>query len=200
MIEWTFKREDTLYLKVAYNDRYAFYTPLDHRPYKLGTCQKVRDALSYPLGDIYIGFCTKLHKQIVGIPIGTNCAPLKPICFYFAMKAISLFDDNQADIIESFISTSRYPGDLLNIDNHHFEGMVHQAEYMVHNMVHQIKLQLNKANASVTPFWIYIYLFLIVFSSSKTYDNSEDFDFYIVDFPFVDGDVLRRISYGVNIL
>ena len=35
--------------------------------------------------------------------------------------------------------------------------------------------------------------------STKTYDKSDDFDFDIVNFPFLDGDVLRRISYGVYI-
>ena len=28
------------------------------------------------LGNIYIRFGTKLYRQIVGIPMGTNCAPL----------------------------------------------------------------------------------------------------------------------------
>ena len=38
----------------------------------------------------------------------------------------SLSDDNQADIIETFNSVSRYLDDLLNIDNSHFEGMGNQ--------------------------------------------------------------------------
>ena len=37
------------------------------------------------------------------------------------------------------------------------------------------------------------------FVSSKLYDKSDDFDFDIVNFPFLDGDVPRRPSYGVYI-
>ena len=37
------------------------------------------------------------------------------------------------------------------------------------------------------------------FVSSKIYDKHGDFDFDIVDFPFFDGDVPRRPSYGVYI-
>ena len=51
------------------------------------------------------------------------------IYFYTATKAISLIlltNDNQADVIEAFNSTSRYLDDLLNIDNPYFEGMVNQ--------------------------------------------------------------------------
>ena len=32
--------------------------------------------------------------------------------------------------------------------------------------------------------------------STKIYDKRDDFDFDIVNFPFLDGDVPRRTSYG----
>ena len=35
--------------------------------------------------------------------------------------------------------------------------------------------------------------------STKIYDKQDDFDFDIVNFPFLDGDVPRRTSYGVYI-
>ena len=35
--------------------------------------------------------------------------------------------------------------------------------------------------------------------STKIYDKRDDFDFEIVSFPFIDGDVPRSISYGVYI-
>ena len=37
------------------------------------------------------------------------------------------------------------------------------------------------------------------FVSSKIYDKRDDFDFHIVNFPFLDGDVPRRPSYRVYI-
>ena len=37
------------------------------------------------------------------------------------------------------------------------------------------------------------------FVSSKIYDKRDDFDFDIVNFPFLDGDVLRSTSYGIYI-
>ena len=42
--------------------------------------------------------------------------------------------------------------------------------------------------------WIYI-----CFVSSKIYDKRDDFDFHIVNFPFLDGDVPRCPSYRVYI-
>ena len=69
------------------------------------------------------------------------------------------------------------------------------------NQIYPPELQLNKANTSDTeaPF---LDLHLSIsngFVSSKIYDKRDDFDFDIVNFPFLDGDVSRRPSYGVYI-
>ena len=48
----------------------------EHKRYTLWSCQKVCEALIFILDNIYTRFGTKLERQIVGIPMGTNCAPL----------------------------------------------------------------------------------------------------------------------------
>ena len=48
-------------------------------------------------------------------------------------------------------------------------------------------------------FKTYIFLIANGFISSKIYDKRDDFDFDIVNFPFLDGDVSRRASCGVYI-
>ena len=63
------------------------------------------------------------------------------------------------------------------------------------------ELQLNKANSSDTEA-TFLDLNLSVTNgivSSKTYDKRDDFNFEIVNFPFLDGDVPRSPSYGVYI-
>ena len=58
------------------------------------------------------------------------------------------------------------------------------------NQIYPPELQFNIANTLDTkaPFWIYIYLFLTALFKKK-YDKRFDFDFDIVNFPFLDGDV-----------
>ena len=104
-----------------------------------------------------------------------------------------LSDVKQAEIIEAFKSTSRYLDDLLNIDNPYFEGIV--------NHIYPLELQLNKTITSDTeaPF---LDLHLSIsngFVSSKIYVKRDDFDFNIVNFPFLDVDVPQSISYRVYI-
>ena len=69
------------------------------------------------------------------------------------------------------------------------------------NRIYPHELQLDKANSSDTeaPF---IDLHLSIsngFVSSKINDKRDDFDFDIVNFPFLDGDVPHSTSYGVYI-
>ena len=69
------------------------------------------------------------------------------------------------------------------------------------NQIYSSELQLDIANTSDTeaPF---LDLHLSVsngFVSSKICDKRDDFDFDIVNFPFLDGDVPRHPSYGVYI-
>ena len=162
-----YKTEGTLYL--AYNDKKAFFTSTGHRGYKLWSCQNVCDALSYLLDNIYIRFGNKLYRQIVGIAMGTNCAPLVADLFLFCCERAFmtlLSGDNQPEIIEEFNSTSRYLDDLFNNNNLYFEGMVNQ-------IYPAPELQLNKANTSATeaPFLDLHLSIYNGFVSSKIYDK-----------------------------
>ena len=144
------------------------------------------------MANIHIRFGTKLYRQTVGIPMGTNCAPLVADLFLFCYERdfmTSLSDVKQAEIIEAFKSISRYLDDLSNIDNPYFEGMV--------NRIYPPELQLNKANTSDTEA-LFLDLHLSIsngFVSSKIYDKRND----IVNFPFLDGGVPRSTSYGVYV-
>ena len=100
LINRTFIRENIQYL--ACNEECAFFTSDVYKNYNLWSCQKVCDALVYLLDNIFITFGTKLYRQTIGIPMGTNCAPLAADLFHFCyerdfMKSFSR--ENQADII-----------------------------------------------------------------------------------------------------
>ena len=55
---------------------------------------------------------------------------------------MSLSDDKQAEVIDAFHSTSRYWGNILNINDIYFDNMI--------NQIYPSELQLNKANTSDT--------------------------------------------------
>ena len=116
--------------------------------------------------------------------------------FFSLLRAFLNFihqTNKQADVIDSFNTTSRYLDDILNTNNVNFDNIVSQ--------IYPSDLQLNKTNTSDTEAAI-LDLQLSISNdivSSKIYDKSDDFDSEIVNFPFLDGDVPRSTSYGVYI-
>ena len=94
LIESTFQREGSPYL--ACSDRNAFFTSEKPKKYHAWSCQNVCDVLTFLLDNIFIRFGTKLYRQVVGIPMGTNCAPLVADLFLFCYERdfmMSLSDD-----------------------------------------------------------------------------------------------------------
>ena len=81
----------------------------------------------------------------------------------------------------------------MNIDNNFFDSMV--------NRIDLSELQLSKINVSDSDdqFWDLLLSISDCFVKTKSYDKQDDFDFDIVNFPFLCGDVPRSASYGVYI-
>ena len=128
--------------------------------------------------------------------MGTDCGPLVADLFlvwYVRDFMLSVSVDTKSEVVEAFNSTSRCLGDLLNINNNFFNSIV--------NHTYPSELQLNKANVSDSEAWV-LDLHLSIsdgFVQTKLYDKRDDFDFDIVNFLFLDGDVPRSTSYGVYI-
>jgi hypothetical protein len=66
----------------------AFFTDGSYDIYTLWTCQDMVEALTFLLANIYVRFGTSIYKQVIGIPMGTNCALLIADLFYTVMKEI----------------------------------------------------------------------------------------------------------------
>ena len=128
--------------------------------------------------------------------MGTNCAPpvadLSLLC-YERDFMLSPSDNNQADVVEAFNSTSRYLDELLITDYPFFAQMVSQ--------IYPTELKLKNANPSDTeaPFLELDLCITNGIVSTKIYDKLDDFNFEIFNFQFVDGDGSCSPSYGVCI-
>ena len=85
LTEQTFNIENSLYL--ACNDKNAFLLLNNLNDISCGHVRKC-GILSIIYWTIYLRFGSKLYRQIVGIPMGTNCAPLVAV-FGFVMRKTS---------------------------------------------------------------------------------------------------------------
>ena len=75
-----------------------------------------------------------VYQQIVGIPTGTNCAPLITdlVLYRYERDFMSdLHKSKRHDLIDMFYDTSRYLDDIFTIDNPEFDNIF--PIYIQHN-------------------------------------------------------------------
>ena len=140
--------------------------------------------------NIYVQFDEMVYQQIVGIPMGTNCAPLIADLFLYCYESgfmSNLQKSKRFDLIDKFNDTSRYLDDIFTIDNPAF------AEHIPD--IYPRELQLNKKTS-----FLDLNIKVIGYNiHTSVYDKRDDFGFPIVNFPWLSGDVPRLPSYGIYI-
>ena len=190
LIEQVFSREKALCL--ACDGQRTFFVPICTGIIIYGLVEKFVG----PLFVFWITFLLDLKLDFADKLWVFQCVPLVAGLFLFYYERAfmgSVSPENQADIIEAFKSTSRYLDGSSGVDKVCFGQVVCR--------ICPTGLQLGRANSSDVgvPF-----LDLNLSISNGTYspkinDKRGNFDFGVVDFPFLDGDVSRRASCGVCI-
>ena len=194
LVTWCFNRESKTYLCIS--DKTGFFSNKKYDSYKCWTWAELCEAFTFLMENIYVQFEGMVYQQIVGIPMGTNCASLIADLFLFCYERdfmSSLHKSKRYDLIDMFHDTSRYLDDIFTIDNPEFEKHIPD--------IYARELQLNKANTSDKE-TSFLDLNIKVIGSdvhTSVYDKRDDFGFPIVNFPWLSGDVPRLPSYGVYI-
>lgn len=154
-------------------------------------------ALDFLIDNIYVRFCNKIYRQVIGIPMGTNCAPLIAdlflYCYESQFMAKILKDKSSPELVEQFNQTYRYLDDIFSLNNKDFNSHIDQ--------IYPPELTLNKSNSN-DQHCSFLDLNVNICNgklTTKIYDKRDDFTFPIVNFPFLDGDIPLGPSYGVYI-
>ena len=75
--------------------------------------------LEFLVDNIFVVFAGKVFQQIIGIPMGTNCAPLLADLFLYSFIQ-SLLSACRKRLASQFNFTYRYIDDVLSINNPDF--------------------------------------------------------------------------------
>ena len=138
-----------------------------------------------------------LFRQVIGIPVETNCAPLLADLFLHSYEnefLDSMIRSGHRRLARSFNLCYRYKDDLIVFNNKKF------LEYL--KEIYPFQLNVEKANKS-DHLADYLDLTFIKDSrgklSTRLYDKHFEFDFHIVNFPFLSTNIPSGNSYGVYI-
>ena len=194
LVNWCFNRESKSYLCTSL--KAGFFSNKKYDSYRCWSCAELCEAFTFLMENIYVQFDDMVYQQIVGIPMGTNCAPLIADLFLYCYERDFMSDlqkSKRHDLIDMFNDTSRYLDDIFTIDNPEFEKYIPD--------IYPAELQLNKANTSDKE-TSFLDLNIKVIGSdihTSVNDKRDDFGFPIVNFPWLCGDVPRLPSYGIYI-
>ena len=84
--------------------------------------------VNFLIDNIYVEFGGVIFQQTIGIPMGTNCAPLLADLFLYTYEAEFiqyLIARKQKNIAQSFNFTYRYIDDVLSLSNSDFDKYIH---------------------------------------------------------------------------
>jgi hypothetical protein len=83
--------------------------------------------LEFLIDNIYVVVGGLVFQQSVGIPIGTNCAPLLTDLFLYSYEAgfiQKLLHEKIISLVVAFNSTFRYIDDVLSSNNNQFHSYI----------------------------------------------------------------------------
>ena len=98
------------------------------------TDDDINNMLEFLVDNIFVVFGGKVFQQIVGIPMGTNCAPLLTDIFLYSYEADfiqPLLSTGKKKLASQFNFKNRYIDDVLSINNPDFDnylGQIYPAE------------------------------------------------------------------------
>ena len=158
------------------------------------TCDNVKDMLNYLLDNIYVKFRGKIFKQIIGVPMGCDCAPFLANLYLFSyeydyIKSLNMVKNKNKTY---FKYCSRYIDDLCvpnGVDNF----------LETSRDIYPDCLVLEKTNISdkrVTFLDLDISICNNKFDV-KMYDKRKDFNFKVLSMPNMKSNIPERQTYGI---
>ena len=178
------------------NRKHYFVKTHSDCPHKYSEVQ-IKRMLDFLIDNIYVVFGDQVFQQTVGIPMGTNCAPLLADLFLYSYEAEfiqKLVREKNKTLAVAFNSTFRYIDDVLSINNVNFHSYV--------NSIYPCELEIKDTTDSDMSV---SYLDILLEKDSdgnlttKLYDKRDDFNFSIVNFPYLCSNIPSSPAYGVYV-
>ena len=160
------------------------------------TADNICKMIEFLIDNIFVQFGGHLFHQMIRIAMGTNCAPLLAdlLLYSYENEFPDMIRSGHRRLARSFNLCRRYIDDLIVFNNKKFLDYLKE--------IYQSELTIEKADK---PDHLADYLDLTFVTdsggklSTRLYDKRDDFDFHIVNFPFLSSNIPSCPSYGVYI-
>ena len=159
------------------------------------TANDICKMIEFLVDNIYIRFGGQLFRQMVGIPMGTNCAPLLADLFLYSYEnefLDKLIKEGKRKLARRFNLSYRYIDDLISFNYKRFKEFISD--------IYPKELTISETTESTSVASHLDLLFARDRSNNittKLYDKRDAFGFHIVNFPFMSSNIPSAPAYGV---
>ena len=181
------------HIKVCRNKGYFTSDPLNgDNKY---TADDICKMIEFLVDNIYVRFGGQLFRQMVGIPMGTNCAPLLADLFLYSYEnefLDKLIKENKRKLARKFNLSYHYIDDLISFNNKRFKESISD--------IYPEELTISDITESTS---VASYLDLLFTRdennniTTKLYDKRDAFGFHIVNSPFMSRNIPSAPAYCV---
>ena len=151
--------------------------------------------LEYLIDNILVEFGGRIFQQTIGIPMGTNCAPLLTDLFLYSYEAVfvqSFLQAGKKHLAQQVNFTYRYIDDVLSLKNTKF------AEYLEFIYPRELEIKETTETAASSSY-LDCYLYIDNGKLTTRFYDKRDFNFPIVNFPFLSNNIHSAPAYGVYV-
>ena len=181
------------HIKVGRNKSYFTSDPLNgDNKY---TANDICKMIEFLVDIIYVRFGGQLFQQKVGIPMGTNCAPLLADLFLYSYEnefLDKLIKEGKRKLARKFNLSYHNIDDLISFKNTRFKEFISD--------IYPKKLTISGTTESTSIASNLDLLFIRdknINITTKLYDKCDAFGFHIVNFPFMSSNIPSAPAYGV---
>jgi hypothetical protein len=193
VITEAFKSSEKKYISVYKNQ--AKWTNSPRSDTNAFDCKEVTNLMRWLIDNIYVKFGDKVFKQVIGIPMGTDCAPYLANLFLYSFEYKWIEQqrkDGRQDLLNLFKGCCRYIDDLGLINNN--DEMM---EAMSEIYPSELELVPDDSDGMTTTILDLMLTIRDNNISTSIYDKRDAFDFPIVNFPNLSGNIPTKSAYGV---
>ena len=189
------KNGATQYTHIKIGRNKSYFTNDPSNGDKNDTANGICKMTEFLVDSIYVSFGGQLFRQIVGIPMGTNCVPLLVDLFLYSYEnefLDKLIKEGKGKLARKFNLSYRYIDDLISFSNKRFKEFISDiypkeptisetTEFTSVASYCDVLFTRDKSNNITT----------------KLFDKRNAFGFHIVNFPFMLSNIPSAPAYGV---
>ena len=196
LIQNVYNSRNKNYITVTKSGRQAYFSINKSKTGFSVTANDLIRCINFITDNSFIVFKGKLFRQITGIPMGTNSAPYLANLFLhcYEIKYINhLIETNQVQQAKLLSSIFRYQDDCIVFNDSGFFSTVIKDIYPDEMVLKETNISLTECN----------YLDIKVKCSENgifsycSYDKRLDYDFQVINYPDLSGNIPKNQSYGV---